>query len=319
MKPEMNTLDQVETVRLSDGDMRVSVLNYGAVTQGWWYKGVPLILGFDDPKAYLTDTRYMGAIVGRVANRIGGAKFDLGGVRFALSANEGKNCLHGGEAGLSKQFWNIEPVAQNEVLLTYFSRDGESGFPGEVRFEVRICLQVPRLTYTMTAWPDRPTPISMTQHNYYTLGDSDGVDGHELTLASSRYLDIDDHGIPSGRVLRTHESKLDFREPKRIGSVAGGLDHYFCFDDDRVTTDPIAKVTAPSGLALTVFSDQPGAQVYSGYRFANPPGGVRGVCIEPSGYPNAPNVPSFPSVIHSPEDPYRQVLVLQVSGDRHES
>ena len=135
MKPETGKTSGIETATLTDGNMRVSVLNYGAITQGWWYGDVPLILGFEDPNEYLTDTRYLGAIVGRVANRIRGAAFDLDGASFELNANEGKNTLHGGDDGLSKQFWELKQIAQNEVFLSYVSRDGESGFPGE--YQVR--------------------------------------------------------------------------------------------------------------------------------------------------------------------------------------
>lgn len=315
MSPETGKASGIENAILIDGNMRVSVLKYGAITQGWWYKDVPLILGFEDPTDYLTDTRYLGAIVGRVANRIRGATFELDGTSFELNANEGKNTLHGGDDGLSKQFWELEQIAQNEVLLSYVSRDGESGFPGNIRFEVRIRLQGSRLVYSITAQPDRPTPISITQHNYYTLGVAEGVDEHKLKLASNWYLDIDDQGIPSGRVLATNENGLDFSTPNSIGSVPDGIDHYFCFDHDRGPKAPVAELTSPSGLALTVYSDQPGAQVYSGYELTKPRRTSRGVCIEPSGYPNAPNISSFPSIIYTPENPYRQELILEVSEE----
>ncbi len=318
MTLDTDKLSRVETAVLTDGEMRASVLNYGAITQEWLYKDRPLILGFNDLSAYFKDTSYTGAIVGRVANRIGGARFDLEGTGFELSANEGENTLHGGERGLSSQFWDLKKMVPNEVLLSYLSRDGESGFPGEVRFEVRISLQFPRLIYSFTAHPDRPTPISLTQHNYYTLGSSDGVDAHKLKLASNQYLEIDHQGIPSGRVCSTAENELDFQESKSIGSISAGIDHYLCFDHTRDPKAPVAVFSAPSGLALTVYSDQPGAQVYSRAKMAKPFRGSSGLCIEPSGYPNAPNIPSFPSIICTPENPYRQVLALEISEGWHE-
>lgn len=317
--PEVEELSRFETVILTDGDMRASVLNYGAITQGWWYKDVPLVLGFDDPIRYFTDTTYMGAIVGRVANRIGGARLELAGAGFELNANEGENTLHGGAKGLSKQFWNLEQTAPNEVVLHYLSRDGESGFPGNVRFEVRVTLNYPRLTYTLKGYPDRPTPISLTQHNYYSLGSSEGVGAHKLELASGRYLDIDEQGVPTGRLCSTKDSELDFSAPRSIGHVPMAIDHYFCFDQDRDPADPVAKFTAPSELSLAVYTDQPGAQVYSGARLARPLRGSAGLCIEPSGYPNAPNIPLFPSIICTPEKPYRQVLTLEISEGGNES
>lgn len=310
---ETEKLSRIKTVVLVDRDMRVSVLNYGAITQGWWYKDVPLVLGFDDPTTYFTDTSYMGAIVGRVANRIGGAQFNLEGSHIELSANEGENTLHGGVDGLSKQFWNLEQIASNEAVLSYHSWEGESGFPGEVRFEVRISLESPRLSYTFTALPSQPTPISLTQHNYYTLGSSEGVDAHKLKLASNQYLELADLGVPTGRQCATAGSQLDFSTPKSIGRVREGIDHYFCFDQDRDLNAPVAVFSAPSGLALLAYSDQPGAQIYSGAKLAKPLCGSSGLCIEPSGYPNAPNIPSFPPIIVTPEEPYRQMLTLEVA------
>lgn len=319
MTPAMEYSSRVETVMLIDGDMRASVLNYGAITQSWWFKDIPLILGFDDPIKYLLDTSYVGAVVGRVANRIGGARFELAGTRFGLSANEGKNTLHGGAEGLSKQFWNLRQTAPNEVVLHYLSHDGESGFPANVRFEVSVTLRYPRLTYILKGYPDRPTPISLTQHNYYSLGSSKGVDAHKLELASVRYLELDEQGVPSGAMCSTKNGELDFSAPRSIGHVPKAIDHYFCFDLNRDPTGPIAKFTAPSGLSLTAYSDQPGVQVYSGAQLAKPLSGSAGLCIEPSGYPNAPNIPSFPSIICTYEKPYRQVLTLEISEDGNES
>ncbi len=309
---------RIETATLTDGDMRVSVLNYGAITQGWWYKDIPLILGLDDPTAYFADPSFMGTIVGRVANRIGGAQFTLRGECFGLSANENGNTLHGGEDGLAKQFWTLEQNAVNDVTLRYLSPVGESGFPGAVRLETRVTLLSPRLIYRFAAYPDRPTPISLAQHNYYTLGSSIGVDDHLLTLAADQFLEKDDNGIPSGRVRPTRGDALDLTSPRPVGSVQPGIDHYFCFDQTRDPRAPVAVLRASSGLVLSAFSDQPGAQIYSGARLAKPQIGSAAVCIEPSGYPNAPNIASFPSVIHSPENPYHQVLSLEISEDRYE-
>lgn len=319
MMPETEKLSRIETAALTDGDIRATVLNYGAVTQGLWYKDVPLILGFDDPSVYLTDTNYLGAIVGRIANRISGARFDLGSSSFELNANEGCNTLHGGKDGLSQQFWDLEQVALNEAVLSYVSPDGESGFPGEVKFEVRVCLKFPRFIYSIFARPDRPTPISVAQHNYYTLGSSEGIGSHKLKLASNRYLEIDNQGIPTGRVQAVQESQLDFTEPKEIRNVPDGVDHYFCFNNFRDPSVSVAELTAPSGLSLNFYSDQPGAQVYSAAKLTKPFFSSAGLCIEPSGYPNATNVSSFPSIIFTPENPYRQVLTLEISEGQHGS
>ncbi len=313
MMVEVGKPSRFETVMLTDGDMRASVLNNGAFTQGWWYKDVRLFLGFNDLIKYFTDKTFMGATVGRVANRIGGARFELQGAGFELNANESEDPLHGGAEGLSKQFWNLEQTAPNEVVLRYLSRDGESSFLGNVRFGVSVTLRNPWLTYTLQDHSDRPTPISLTQHNYYTLGSAKGVDAHELELASERYSEIDEQGVPSGGLCSTKDSELDFSTPRSIRHVPMPIDHYFCFDQARDPTDPVTKFTASSALFLAAYADQPGAQVYSGAHMAKPLRGSSGSCIEPSGCPNAPNIPSFPSVICTPEKPYRHELSLEIT------
>lgn len=313
MNTARNKPTEIPAAVLRDGDMQVSLLGYGAITQGWWYKNRPLILGYDDPTAYLTDRNYVGAIVGRIANRIGGAGFDLDGTHYKLTANEGRNTLHGGPDGLSQQYWHLEKVSPSEAVLEFHSQDGEGGFPGDVRFEVRVKLNCPRLVYSISAWPDRPTPISIAQHNYYTLGSADGVPAYKLKLASDRFLELDDQGIPWGRVAEANKGRLDFTSPRLIETASMDIDHYFLFQEGGHAGDPVAELSAPSGLTLTVFSDQPGAQVYSGAHLSDPFFSRAGLCIEPSGYPNAPNVGTFPSAICGPYSPYSQTLALEIS------
>ncbi len=303
----------IPVIVLQDGDMRVSLLGYGAITQGWWYKGQTLILGYDDPTEYLNDPFYLGALVGRVANRIGGAGFDLDGTHHALIANEGSNTLHGGAEGLSRQFWQVEQLSPCEAVLVHVSPHGAGGFPGAVRFEVRVRLDFPCLTYSISAWPDRPAPISIAQHNYYTLGSAQGISEHRLQLASDRHLELDDKGIPYGGIVDSASVGLDFSASQPIGQAAMDLDHFFLFGTGGKVAQPVATLAAPSGLTMTVHSDQPGAQVFSAAHLSAPFAPHAGVCIEPSGYPNAPNVPAFPSIICTPDKPYHQTLMLEMS------
>ncbi|WP_170454126.1 aldose epimerase family protein [Ruegeria arenilitoris] len=313
MNNSRNDCTDIPVIALQDGDMRVSLLGYGAITQGWCYKGQPLILGYDDPTEYLDDPFYLGAIVGRVANRIGGAGFDLDGTDHALIANEGANTLHGGPEGLSRQFWQVEQLSPCEAVLVHVSPHGAGGFPGAVRFEVRVRLDFPCLTYSISAWPDRPAPISIAQHNYYTLGSALGISEHRLQLVSDRHLELDDQGIPSGGIVDSASVGLDFAAPQPIGQVATDLDHFFLFGTGGMVAQPVATLAAPSGLTMTVHSDQPGAQVYSAAHLSAQFAPRAGLCIEPSGYPNAPNVPWFPSIIYTPEKPYYQTLMLEIS------
>lgn len=294
--------------------MSVALLSFGAITQGWRIGQTPLILGYNDPDDYLNDPFYLGAIVGRVANRIGGAQFELGDTRFTLDRNEGKNTLHGGSDGLSRKHWTLDQVSKAEALLSYTSQDGEGGFPGRVRFDIRVHLAFPCLTYSFSAQPDCPTPISLAQHNYYTLGTPFDVSETLLKLHSNTYLELDNQGIPTGKLSTVRDGGLDFTQMQKLTETARRLDHYFVLEADRNPENPIAEVRAPSGYTMSVFSDQPGAQVYSGAHLAAPFRPRGGLCIEPSGYPNAPNIPAFPSVISSPDRPYKQDLTLKISG-----
>ncbi|WP_171133039.1 aldose epimerase family protein [Ruegeria sp. HKCCA6707] len=307
---------QIERVTLRDHDMSASLLNYGAITQSWVLGETPLILGYENPQDYLSDPFYLGAIVGRVANRIGGARFRLEDVENLLDANEGANSLHGGFHALSRQYWQIKQSNANQAVMYYASPDGECGFPGLVAFEVRVTLKYPRLTYEITAKPDRPTPISIAQHNYYTLGNLGGMTDAHLRIMSDRILDTDAQGVANGPIHQVKGSTRDFTAARPIGDCAEGLDSFFVFNAKRSTNEPVAELVAESGLTLRVYSDQPGAQVYSAVQMSFPFWDSAGLCIEPSGYPNAVNTPSFPSVLYSPEKPYYQKLVLEIVEDR---
>ncbi|MEM6658578.1 MAG: aldose epimerase family protein [Pseudomonadota bacterium] len=307
--------NDMKRVVLSAGDMRVALLNYGGVTQGWWYKDVPLILGYDDPLAYLDDRNYLGALVGRVANRIENARFELDGQVYDLTANEGPNTLHGGEARLSHQVWDLLQTAANAAVFRLTSPGGAGGFPGALTVEVKVSLTGSGLEYAIFARPDRPTPISIAQHNYYMLGSPDGICNHVLMLASDRLLETDHAGLPSGRVIDAKGAGLDFASPQKIDQRADTLDHYYVFNPDRDRNQPVAVLQAPHGLKMKVRSDQPGAQVYAGAHLSGPFARNAGFCIEPAGYTNAVNIASFPSVIYSPQHPYKQTLSLDICGD----
>lgn len=300
--------DTIESVELVDGSMRVALLSYGAITQGWWLGDTPLILGYDNPADYVTDPFYLGAVVGRVANRIGGARFSLNDNEYQLDANEGANTLHGGSMGLSRQNWISEQMSMQEARFSLLSEEGAGGFPGRVVFTVSVKLQAPRLTYTFFAQPDRPTPISLAQHNYYSLGHDNALD-MQLRLASNQFLAKGAGGIPTGELLPATDH-LDFSTLSELRN-APELDHFYTLPG-ATNGEPVVELRAPSGLGMRVWSDQPGAQVYSGCGLSAPFAENGGVCIEPSGYPNAPNVPGFPSMIFTPDLPYHQHLALEI-------
>ncbi|MEC7764058.1 MAG: aldose epimerase family protein [Pseudomonadota bacterium] len=301
----------MKRVVLQNGDMRVALLSYGAITQGWWHRGTPLILGYDDPQTYRSDPNFMGAIVGRLANRVSNAAFEMDGIRYHLDANEGPNHLHGGPGGFWSRDWHLEQLSATEARLTYHSPDGEGGYPGAVDVAVTVTLGPDSLTYEMEARPDRPTPLTLAQHNYYSLGTTDGA--LTLHVPATHALDLTEARLPTGTLTPVAGTPLDLTRPTALGRSGPEIDHFYVLDPASDPAAPIATLTAASGLTLTVHSDQPGAQVYTGQGVAPPFTPFAGICLEPSGYPNAVNRADFPSVIATPDTPSRQTLRLTLT------
>ena len=300
------------TLHLSNGDMSVGVMPYGAGTNYWRFKGRDLIMGYDTAEHYANDPYFVGAIVGPVANRISGRPFDVAGKSVVLGHNEGEKTLHGGAHGLFQKTWSVVDHHTNRVVLSCLSPDGEDGFPGNVRFDVTVDLGPTSLTYIMEAVTDAPTPISLAQHNYYTLGLADTA-RIGLKLPAEHRLKQAHDGTTDGTYLPVSGSGLDFSDPapRLVGSAL--FDDYLIFPTDRTIDDPVAEMVAPDGLRLAFFSDQPGAQIYSGHGLGAPFAAGQGLCFEPSGYPNAVHFDHFPSTIVTPDRPYRQVLKIEVT------
>lgn len=304
----------------------VSILNLGCITRDWrvMHRGqaVPVVLGYAEPADYFPNPGYFGVIAGRVANRIGRARFALDGVSYDVSANEGPNTLHGGHLGLGGRIWNMEGDGDCAVRLTYHSPEGEEGFPGAVDFTVTISLTGGRLRYDMRAVPDRPTPINLAQHNYYNLMGGGLIWDHALRIAGSEYTPVDDALIPTGQIAGVEGTNFDYRAETTIGEA--DPDHLGADININLTPDargPQVTLTAPNGLTLKMWTDEPGLQLYTGsglpVRATPLPGQshVRfgGVCLEPQHYPDSVNNPAFPSIICTPDAPYHQVLEVEVT------
>lgn len=313
---------------LTKGGLSLSLLNIGAATRDLRvaHRGrqVPVVLGYQDPRAYLENPFYMGVIAGRVAGRIRGARFTLDGHAVRLPANEGRNMLHGGTGGMSHHLWQMEAAGEAAADLTYVSPDGENGFPGRVVFRMRVSLGESTVTYSMRATTDRPTPVNLAQHSYYNLTGGGDILSHRLTSPARRYLPLDAERVPTGTVDDVSGTRYDFRRGKTLGELdprREGTDINICFDAGPAPVLPVASLDGPNGLRMQVFSDQPGAQIYTAAHLAAHDGALpgqslapfAGVCIEPQGYPDAVNQPGFPSVIITPDKPYRQELRLEFS------
>ncbi|QHQ34970.1 aldose epimerase family protein [Algicella marina] len=316
---------------LESAEARVSILNYGCVIRDWrveaFGRAVPCVLGFSEFAPYPVHSKSFGIIAGRVANRIGGASFELGGQRYDLKANEGANILHGGPKGLGSVVWDMEMSGPNTVILRYVSPDGEMGFPGRVEFEVVFRLLGLELVCEMRGVPDRPTPINLAQHNYYNLNGGGDVLGHVLEIAADLYTPVDEALIPTGELLPVGGTHLDFRTPVLIGErdlQRQGIDHNLVLasGDARKLDEPVASLwSEDTGLELQLFSDQPGLQLFNAPTMEIPVpghdgasyGAFGGVCLEPQGFPDAVNRPEFPDVVATPEKPYFQRLGMRIA------
>lgn len=312
---------------LDNGVLSLSLLNVGAVTRDLRlsHRGEsrPLVLGFRDPAEYLVNPGYLGVIAGRVSGRIKDACFAHEGDLVRLVANEGGNQLHGGPVGLSHVLWEIEPLSETSARLSYHSPEGENGFPGAVEFSVTITLDGLAVDYVMTAAVSRSTPISLAQHSYYNLsGGQHPIWDHRLQVDATGYLVLDDTNVPMGQIADLLGTRYDLRFGRSFGERDPqhlGTDINLVFDGDRDAALPVATLTAPDGLQMSVITNQPGAQVYTASALGRHPGGLlgqtigpaMGVCFEPQGFPNAVNLPQFPSVLVTPDRPYSQTLRLE--------
>jgi aldose 1-epimerase len=293
-----------------------------------------VVLGFDSLDGYVAGHPYFGAIVGRVANRIGNAAFTLEGRRHALAPNDAPHHLHGGRRGWDKVVWIATGLATADgpaVELTYVSKDGEEGYPGTVSARTLYTLTHDNeLRVEMSATTDTTTLINMAHHSYWNLGghDSGAVLDHELTLYAGRYTPGTPM-VPDGRIAPVTGSPFDFtvakpigRDLTRAGGRPTGYDHNFVVDGAPDRLRPVARLRDPrSGRVMTVSADQPGVQFYTG-NFLD--GSARGkdatygqyaaLCLETQAFPNAINVPGWrDQVIVKPGDTYRHIMVHRFS------
>jgi aldose 1-epimerase len=336
----------VDAITLSNsGRMHVRVLTFGAIVQSLHApdrdgKLEDVVLGYDSLSDYVRDTRYFGAIVGRYANRIGGARFTLDGQTFELPANDGPNHLHGGPDGFSRAAWTAEPFEGDDtagVRLTLTSPDGDSGYPGMLTATVTYTLtDENELLVDFAATTDRATPVNLTQHSYFNLAGHDRGDvlGHELMVAASRYTPVDSWLIPTGELRDVTGTPFDFRRSATIGSrihdadeqlgIGNGYDHNFVLDRAPNSAASLAaRLCEPvSGRVLEVLTTEPGLQVYSGNGLDDHAVGKEwrvygkygGIALETQHFPDSPNQPHFPSAILRPGTEFRSRSIFRFSA-----
>src|SRR5216683_2724488 len=322
--------------------LEVRTMNYGAIILSMRVpdrKGqlADIVLGHDTLEGYIPNPPYIGALVGRYANRIANGTFTLDGKTYTLPKNDGPNTLHGGvKRTFDKVVWDDEALkGKNGVAFSYLSKDGEEGFPGNLKIKVTYTLtDSNELVINYEATTDKATPINVSQHSYFNLaGEGTGdILGHELMLNADRFTPVDKTLIPTGELRAVQGTPLDFTKPTAIGArisdgyeqlVAGqGYDHNFVINrkDDSLTL--AARAHEPtSGRVLEVYTTEPAVQFYSGnfldgtiigkqghaYKLRN------GFCLETQHFPDSPNHPDFPSTIVKPGQAFHSQTIFKFS------
>ncbi|MGW7818099.1 aldose epimerase family protein [Streptomyces puniciscabiei] len=305
---------EVQLWTLARAGTRVEVLTYGGIVRSVQVpdregRTANVVLGFAGLDGYLTHPEpYLGALVGRYANRIAHARFPLDGAVYALEPNNAPNSLHGGVFGFDKRVWEARPV-EHGVRLSRVSPHGEEGFPGRLEVSATYTLDASgALRIAYEAVTDAPTVINLTNHSYFNLAGSGHAGGHELRLAASRFTPVDADLIPTGALQDVTGSRFDFRAARKVGS---GYDHNFVLDKGVTgTPQEVAELHDPaSGRTLTVATTEPGLQLYTADHLAEPFAPGDGVALETQHFPDSPNHPEFPSTVLRPGEVFRSETV----------
>ncbi len=284
---------------IENGNLSLTVSEYGATAMSLTRDGVELLLGFPSIGGYERSSAFIGGIVGRWANRIGGAAFELNGRRYELCANEGKNCLHGGdrEKAWHKRLWSGCTDGDVSVVFTLCSPDGDNGFPGKLTASVEYTLMPDRLRIDFSGASDADTYFCPTSHMYFSLGEKN-ILGAEIQINASGRLEVNEELIPTGRILPA-EGEYDFSSLRKIGR-----DYDDCFVLDGVP----ACTVRTSGTTLKVFTDMPALQFYTGTYLDCGIAPNAGLAVEPEFFPDSPNRPEFPDVLLKAGEKYTSYI-----------
>ena len=317
----------VEVCEIVGGGLTAQILTYGATVQDLRLDGFghPLVLGSETLSGYLDGMTFFGALVGRFANRIAGGRFVLDGTTHQVPRNWlDRHALHGGPSGTGQSLWEVRRLLPDEVTLGLVLPDGDMGFPGRMQVEATFALPGDaKLAISIRARTDAATPCSFAHHGYFVFDDTGDITNHELCVGADRYLPVDEDLIPTGEIAPVVGTGLDFRKPCPVGRAA--IDHNFCLSARPLPLRPVAWLRSPaSGLRLTVATTEPGLQVYNGAYIpelglsgldGRRYGPFAGIALETQGWPDAPNVPHFPSAILRSEDTYRHDVTYRFDRD----
>jgi aldose 1-epimerase len=324
----------MDVIWLRSSSLEVGVIAHGARIvsvrtpdrDGRWDE---VVLGLADTDAYREAPGYLGASVGRYANRIAGARFTLDGTEHRIPPNEGDNALHGGPNGFDSHDWTTDGPEGSAVTLRHTSPDGDNGFPGTLAVAATYRVEGPELTIEYTATTDAPTVLSLTNHAYWNLAGGGTAEDHEVQLHAGHVLPVDGDSLPTGAPVPVDGTPLDFRSPARIGArirdghpllrAVRGYDHAYVLDGTAGELRAAARVVEPrSGRTLELRTDQPSVQFYTGNMLDGTlvlrDGGTArqgdAFCLEAQNFPDAPNHPDYPSAVLRPGEEFRCRMVF---------
>jgi len=333
---------EVELLSLTHGALSCEIVTYGGAVRSLRIpdrNGNPIdvALGLESLQAYREQDKFLGALVGRYANRIGGARFSLEGREYCLTANDGANHLHGGAVGYDKRVWMTADLTDDTAVLSLFSAGGQEGYPGGMMLKVTYQLTDDSLEIDYLAQSSEDTICNLTNHTYFNLSghDSGSILDHLIQIPADAYTPVDSQLIPTGEIASVSGTPMDFREAQPIGAnidapfaqirFAGGYDHNWVLDGPTGEQKTAARVCSPrTGIIMEVLTTMPGVQFYSGNFLDGCPtgkGGAQyaarsGFCLETQYFPDSPNHPNFPSPVLRKGENYRQKTVYRFTVEQ---
>ena len=309
----------------------VEIINYGAVIKSICLpesNGVSenIVLGYDRIEDYFSDTHYLGATIGRYANRISNASFRMGTQQYQLDKNDGENCNHGGFSGFHTKLFDCITWG-DKLILRAESADGEGGFPGNVVLSVTYHLSEENellMNYHLST--DQRTPVNITNHTYFNLSGEETILHHQLLVEADQLLETDENFLPTGRIWKVDDNPgFDFREYREIGrmmqrkqeKIKGYNSYFIAREKNRGLKKMATLKSEKSQRCVTVFSTMPGIMLYTGDYLSGNHAPFSGVCLEAHYFPDTPNQPSFPQGIFAEEDNWRETIVYRFQNKSH--
>jgi len=340
---DMTGVDLYKLINLNGTEVRIT--NYGATLVALTVadragKPADVVLGYDSLAEYISGKYYFGCIAGRYANRIAGGKFRLNGTEYVLARNDAENHLHGGITGFDKVVWQAQEDVNDDgkrLILSYLSKDGEEGYPGNLSVTVIYALtDKNEFRIDFSAAVDKITVVNLTNHAYFNLAGAGCGDilNHDLMIHADQFTPTDDRLIPTGDLKSIKGTPMDFTRPQKIGArieqndeqlrVAKGYDQNWVLNKNEGVLGLAARVSEPdSGRIMEVFTTQPGIQFYSGNLLDNQINGKTGrkyhhrggFCLETQHFPDSPNQPDFPSTVLDPGSKYEHTTIYKFTTE----